>query len=230
MKTMKYITTILAVLAFNGSFAQDNCSTYYPFEEGTTFQITNYDRKDKTTGVLDYKVVDVNSTDDGKTATIEMRVTDKKGEEVMDNDFNVTCANGVTSIDFKSLMPANMTEQYAEMETEITGTNLEIPNNLSVGQQLPDASMEMKINMGVMKMNMNLHITDRNVIAKEQVTTSAGTFDCYVITYNSMVKMGMKNEFSGKQWIAEGVGMVKQEDYNKKGKLTGKSVLTAFSK
>ncbi|MFT5942941.1 MAG: hypothetical protein ACI9Q4_002208, partial [Sediminicola sp.] len=34
---------------------------------------------------------------------------------------------------------------------------------------------------------------------------------------------------SAKQWLAENIGMVKQENYNKKGKMTGGSILTAFN-
>jgi hypothetical protein len=33
-----------------------------------------------------------------------------------------------------------------------------------------------------------------------------------------------------KLWLAEGVGMVKQETYNKKGDLMSKSELTSFKK
>jgi hypothetical protein len=40
--------------------------------------------------------------------------------------------------------------------------------------------------------------------------------------------MGIKRLGSSKQWFAEGIGMVKSEEYNKKGKFIGKSVLTKF--
>ena len=79
---------------------------------------------------------------------------------------------------------------------------------------------------------MNIITKDRTVVARENITTPAGTFDCYAITYTSELKMnmGMNQINNGKQWISEGVGMVKQEDYNAKGKLTGSSVLTEFNK
>lgn len=40
--------------------------------------------------------------------------------------------------------------------------------------------------------------------------------------------MGIKIRGSAKQWYSENVGMVKQENYNKKGKLMGSSLLTLF--
>ncbi|MFT5891771.1 MAG: hypothetical protein ACI9Y7_001878 [Dokdonia sp.] len=79
-------------------------------------------------------------------------------------------------------------------------------------------------------MNISVMMIDRKVQNKESITTPAGTFECYVITYTSKMKMGIGRTGSSKQWVAEGVGLVKQEDYNKKGKLTGSNMLTSFSK
>jgi len=80
-------------------------------------------------------------------------------------------------------------------------------------------------------MDMATHIKNREVIGKETITTPAGIFDCYVISYNIDLNtnMGMSQSNSAKQWIAEGVGMVKQEDYNKKGEITSSSLLTSFN-
>ena len=119
------------------------------------------------------------------------------------------------------------------MEYDISGTNLDLPNDLGVGQTLPDANMEMNISMSGINLTMNIITKDRTVEAEENITTPAGSFDCYVISYTSQMQMsmgGMNQVSTGKQWIAEGVGMVKNEDYNKKGKITSSSVLTAFTK
>ena len=116
------------------------------------------------------------------------------------------------------------------MEVDISGTNLILPNNLSAGQSLPDANMLMNIKVPPMNMKMTVDIRDRKVEGKETVTTSAGTFDCFVISYIHESKMGMKITGNAKEWIAEGVGMVKSESYNKKGKRISRSELTAFDK
>ena len=72
---------------------------------------------------------------------------------------------------------------------------------------------------------------NRKVIDKGKISTPAGTFNCFVITYTSKMKSTMVNRIGkGKQWIAKGVGLVKEEDYNRKGSLVNSSVLTAFNK
>jgi hypothetical protein len=123
-----------------------------------------------------------------------------------------------------------MMQQFEDMEMEVTGTDVELPNDLSVGQNLPDANVDVKMSMGGINMNMNVETINRKVEKKESVTTPAGSFDCYVIYSETKSKMMLANNtFPNRLWLAEGVGMVKQETYNKNGKLMGSMVLTLFS-
>tara|TARA_R110002020_G_scaffold296658_1_gene512248 strand:+ start:12580 stop:13266 length:687 start_codon:yes stop_codon:yes gene_type:complete len=211
-------------------YAQDSCSRYYPFTEGAKFQITTYDKKDKAAAIADYLVESIESSAQGENATIATTVKDDKGKDLVATTFDVLCINGAISIDFKSLIPPGLLDQYENLDYKISGTNMEIPAILEVGKTLPDANMTMDISMAPMKMQLQVNITNRKVEGKEPVTTAAGTFDCFVITYNTEFNMGMSRQSSSKQWIAEGVGMVKQEDYDNKGRVASSSVLTAFSK
>ena len=227
--------TILFLFTFIATqflYAQDSCSRsrYYPFTEGAKFQITTYDKKDKAAAIADYLVESIESSAQGEKATIATTVKDDKGKDLVATTFDVLCINGAISIDFKSLMPPGMLDQYKNLDYKISGTNMEIPANLEVGKTLPDANMTMDISMAPMKMQLQVNITNRQVEGKEPVTTQAGTFDCFVITYTTEFYMGMSRQSSSKQWIAEGVGMVKQEDYDNKGRVASSSVLTAFSK
>jgi hypothetical protein len=185
-----------------------------------------YDKKGKVSAVVLHAVKDVSSTGSTDVATMTQVLKDKNGEELTTTEYDITCTGGMVSIDFRSLSQSKMLESMGDVDYEITGTNLDLPNDLSVGQSLPDAGVNIKMNIGGMNMNMDTDITDRNVIGQETVTTPAGSFDCYIITSTTTFKMGMSKS---KQWIAEGVGVVKTEDYNKKGKLQSTSLLTAFS-
>lgn len=205
--------------------SQNTCSSYYPFKQGTKFQITSFNAKGKKDSVMDYEVVNITNNE----ATINTKISDAKGKETTTASYKMTCEGDGISIDFKSLMNPELLEQYKDMELDFTGTNIELPNNLSVGQNLKDAQVKMTINMGGMKMNMNLDMTNRKVNGKESITTEAGTYNCFALSYNTEMKMGIKQSFEIKEWIAEGVGLVKSETYNKGGKLMGYSELTKIS-
>ena len=226
---MKSIFTTLitcCLFTFFG-YAQSECSKYYPMEEGTTFQYTNYSKKGKIAGILDHAITDNRIEDGNEVVSMNTKMSDKKGDLIMESSHKVTCTGEGISIDFKSMMNPQMMSQFGKFDYEITGTNLELPNDLSVGLELPDSSMKMVVNMG-MTMNILVTIKDRKVIGQESVTTPSGTYDCYVLTSTLDMDMMMKIEGSSKQWIAEGIGMVKQESYDDKGNLTGYSELTKF--
>lgn len=225
----KFVFTCILSCVIVISISAQDCSTYYPFSVDTSWEITNYGKKGKTEAVTNYTVTNLKKEGDTEIATLQTKVFDKNGKSIIDSSYDIVCSGDTVSIDFKSLMNAMMAEQYGDMDVTFTGTDIHLPNNLSVGQILDDANMQMKMSMGGIGMNMNVEMTDRKVVDRESITTPAGTYDCFVLTYTTKVKMGMARSFSGKQWIAAGVGMVKQEDYNKKGKVTSSSVLTAFS-
>lgn len=225
MKT-KFTITICALLMSSLTIGQDICSKYYPFKEGITFQITTYNNKGKKNAVVDYEITAVKNN----VATFNTKISDEKGKEITTSNYNITCDGNGISIDFKSIMNPELFAQYKDMEMELTGTNIDIPNNLSVGQSLKDADMVMTVKMAGLNMEMNMKLLNRKVDDKESITTSAGTFDCYVISYTIEFKMGIKQTNTAKDWIAEGVGMVKSETYNKNGKLMGYSELTNLTK
>lgn len=108
--------------------------------------------------------------------------------------------------------------------TTVSGESRGIPADISEGMELPDYSIEIKVMFITSKMGCK----DRKVIGRESVTTPAGTFDCYVIEETITAKAMMVNEKTRQvSWYARGVGLVKQETWDKK-KLTGTTVLTSM--
>ena len=229
-RTVSLIVTFAYSIVFLS--AQENCSKYYPMEEGSSFQYTMTNKKGKTEGVTDYTISKVSDEGGTTTATFDFEFTDEKGKEVFNSNYNISCTDGGITIDYQSLFPSQMMKQYEEMglEMDISGTDIQLPNDLSVGQQLEDSNVSVTMNMSGIKMNMTVDQTNRKVEKKESVTTPAGTFECYLITETTTSKtMGATQEMNNKLWLAEGVGMVKQESYKKNGSLMSSMELTKFS-
>lgn len=230
---MKWKKLLLAITLSSAGqlMAQNACSRFYPMEEGTSFEYTNYNKKGKSEGVSSYWVKNVENNGNGTTATMAISFTDEKGKNVYETDYSFTCTGDKVTIDYESLVPKEMLDQFQDMEMEITGTDIELPNDLEVGQELEDANVVLSMSMGGMNMNTTVDMTNRKVEKKETVSTPAGTFDCFVIYSETESKMMMaKQSFPSRMWLAEGVGMVKQETYKKNGELVGSTELTKFSK
>lgn len=117
-----------------------------------------------------------------------------------------------------------------KVSVSVDGNNFKLPNNLQVGQKLEEIDLNMIMNSGNINFKFFMRYTDRTVTGTETIDTPAGKFDCFIISSQTEVKMLMTKTGTSKSWIAKGVGLVKQEDYNKKGKLISSEILTEFSK
>ncbi|MCJ7468493.1 MAG: DUF3108 domain-containing protein, partial [Maribacter sp.] len=186
----------------------------------------------KTDGVADYTITSVENTGGTTSATMAMKYVDAKGKEIVNSDYKMTCTPDGINIDFNSLMPSQMMQQYQDMgmEMDISGTDIVLPNDLTVGEQLADANVSITMSMKGMNMSIVVDMVDRKVDAQENVTTPAGNFECYVISeVNKTQFMGVNQEMPAKLWLSEGVGMVKQETYKKNGDLMTRMELTKLT-
>lgn len=228
---IKLFIPLLFLAATISLYSQDNCSKFYPMNEGVSMEYTNYNKKGKVEGVSSYKVVKAVNNGNATNATMAIDLKDNKGKNAYSTTYNLTCTGNMVTLDYESLLPTEMMEQYGDMDIEISGNDIEIPNDLSVGQKLNDANVAMKISMSGINMNMTVDMTNRNVEKKESISTPAGTYDCYVLYSENRSKMMMANQvYPSRVWLAEGVGMVKQETYKKNGDLMSSTLLTAHSK
>ncbi len=225
-----FLITLCSTFIIN---AQESCSKFYPMTEGSSFQYTNYNKKGKIEGVTMYNVNAVSNIESGIKATLNFKMSDKKGKELFATDYHFTCENNIVKIDYNSLFPAHMMQRYNEMDAEmdISGSDLEIPNDLHIGQELANANVSMTMKMSGISMNITVDQTNRRVENKESITTSAGTFECYVISEVTTSKtMGTTLKINSKIWLAEGIGMVQQETYKRNGELMSRTELTQFTR
>ena len=231
MKNLLKLTFVVVfTFLMTTAFSQD-CEIYFPMDEGTEVEMTNYDKKDKVTGTHTQKIEEKEVDGDNLSLTILQKVYDDKGEFVHEGRYGMHCEDGVFYIDMRSFVTDEMMTAYQGMEMQIDAEDMSIPANLSVGASLPDASIAIGIsNQGIKMMTITIDITERKVEAKEDITTPAGTFECYKMTYHISTKMGLRVQGDVTEWLAKDVGIVKSENYSKKGKLQSYTLLTGLKK
>lgn len=227
---LKQITLVLlGVFLGQMAFTQD-CKGYFPFIEDTTYELTTYDKKGDVSVIVENTVAIVKPDGDNFRAVIQSQIKDEEGDEVALNKFDVTCSGETFYIDATAFINPNTMSAYQNMDMELRGNGVELPMSLSVGQELSEASTEIKVSSNdVTILKVNVIQENREVTGQEEMTTSAGTFDCYIISYDSTMKMIVKKTNQVKEWYAEGVGMIRQEIYNKKGKLESYTELTKMT-
>ena len=227
---MKKSALFIVVLLFLGNLliAQNECLPFLPLEEGTTWEMTDYNPKGKMQGKIRYELLEVEEDGDDITFTVRTTSMDKNEEEVFTSEFEAYCKDGEFSYDMSFMMNGQAMQAYESMEVDVDGSEYALPDlDAPVGTQLPDASLRVTV-QGPIVINMTVDVTDRSIDAREEITTPAGSFDCVAVSQVVKTKTVLKVEASSKEWYAPGVGVVRTESYNRKGKLTAYSELTAL--
>ena len=128
------------------------------------------------------------------------------------------CKGGTFIMDFKSLTSEAQEKQYewARRKGWTSYDYLEYPPQLSVGEHLKDGKFHNDRNNGQGVQLVDMNLTERKVEGKESITTPAGTWDCFKISY----KFKTAIQFYGNvnvvnmecmEWYAPGFGVVKTQ-------------------
>jgi len=219
---MKLLLPILALLITIEGETQ-NCNYYY-LQNNKTITMGHFDQKNKLIGKNIYKVSGVSKSGSTTSANVKSEFLDKNDKVMGQSTGEMKCKNGQLLIDMKMLLSPQQTSQFQTAEAKGEVVSLEYPLNMNVGQSLSDGffDMDMKTESGI-SANLKLEITNRKVKGKESVTTPAGTWEAYKISYSSkvLIKMGLgiPMKFETTEWFVPDFGVVKTETKSGKSEL-----------
>ena len=230
----KILTSICLIVGLSLTTTAQDCN-FFPMIEGATFEITTYSASGKAEAVTSTKVTEVKNISGGVSAVVSSEITGGEVKEKVGLSYEVKCVNGELQINMGDMfntesMQDMMGGQGMDVDMKVESDNLIFPSRMDIGKTLPDATMKMQMKAMGMEMDITTIISERKVEKKETLTTPAGTFDCYKMTYLTSTDgmMGMKMNFRSTAWYNEKVGMVRTEDYDQAGKINSYTELTAF--
>jgi hypothetical protein len=229
MKTKRILFVIMLAFVLSGVISAQDCG-YYSMSKGMVFGYQNLDAKGKVTGTQRTTCLDISTLGAATLYKIKGEFTDSK-DNLSTREYEMRCEDGNFYVDMQSLVDPKSMEAFKDMEVSVDANALMYPSVLIAGQTLPDASITISAATGgVNLMNLVINISNRKVVGSESVTVPAGTFDCYKITYDVETKMMFKIVSSVTEYVNMGVGSVKSETFDKKGKLAASTVLVELSK
>jgi len=208
---------IVFVLLFRAlTCLSQDCGSYYFMQNNRTVEIAITNKKGKESGKSVYTISNVNKKGSATVATINSEFIDKNGKSVSKSTSNVQCENGELMIDMKMFISAEQQQQMGDISASGATNFLEYPSTMKEGDALKDGSLSMdfKSTSGIGG-HISIDMTNRKVTGKESVTTPAGTWDCYKITYHSKmvfkIGIGIPINMDVTEWYAPGFGTVKTE-------------------
>ncbi len=216
-KKLLFLVYLLFAL---GASAQHN--VFFPTKQGTVQTFVQKNGKEKVTGYTRQTINNVTGNANNLTVDYTCEVLDPK--MALTSEYSkFKCAlhvvDGLVTFDLKDFAAPLMGTANG-MKVEVTGTPPEISGKLSPGDKIKDANVLVVIDAGMMKIKSSIVLTNSACIGVENVVTPAGTFSCYkVVQDQNTTTMGMSVKGKSTAWYAHGVGMVRCESYNQKGKL-----------
>ncbi len=225
---MRKITSTL-IFGFGCLFVygQNLCLGYFPIEEGLKFELTSYDKEGQATTIARHEVVFFEAYEGKVSGEYTSIVSLPDGEELSQNNYEVECKDGALHLPYTVMLAPGLLEKYVTMDLTVSGEGVSLPMKLEKGMELEDGFTEVEVASGEVKLiTMRFEPFNRKVIGQETITTPAGTFECFKVTYDLDMKIIIPKLVKVIDWYAEGIGLVKQELKNKKGKPMGSMMLT----
>jgi len=227
----KYPIAFFLAFAVLGTAQAQDCNQFLLLQKDKTVEITNYDKKGQPNGKQVYTVKDVSNSGGTVTGTVNSEQFDKNSNSKAKATSTIQCSGGEFRLDMKLMLPQQQAEKYGDAEVNAKSSFLSYPGTMKVGDAPPDGSFTMDLSHSGggpgapgappagppgFKQSLTMTISDRKVIAQESVTTTAGTWNCFKITYRC--KVGVKTgpfsipaNIDITEWYAPGFGVIKTE-------------------
>lgn len=211
------------------------CSKLILFRKGAIIEGTSYDAAGKETAKQITTVKDVKEEGGVLVATSSAVMSLSTGDKTMNLVYK--CGGNNLYMDMSSML--QNFEGLKHLKGEIKP--IQFPVNINEGQTLPDASYTISMDRGPVKMDITTTYKNRTVSAKEKITTTAGSWDCYKVnsdiesdvqgldaaTKKIMDAVKDKMKMSMIMWYTPEIGVVRMEMYQA-GKLSSRTDITSI--
>ena len=217
---MKKFVLLGACLFITLKLLAQDCTQYYYMQKNKIIEMSSYDEKGQFIGKGTQKVSDVTTTNGITTAILIVESFDKNGKSRGKTSISYKCSGGGISMD----MNFNNKPKYGETSkttTDINVSSMEYPAGMKVGDHLKDVTVV--VNEGTVVATAK--VTDRTVVSKENVTTTAGSWTCLKITYKTTTTVKGYNMapqvVETTEWYVPNFGIVKTQLYGTVSEITG---------
>ena len=237
MKAKKIVSALLIlclVWGYHYRISAQECSSLIPVKTGTKMEMKHYNAANQLQSTTLTTVKSKTPTSKGYEVKVDVKSVTPGRKSDQEKSLTFKCEYGYLIWDMddmmKELLPQAGNNTMKDLEMKFSSVPLKFPAKLTVGQKLDDAEIRVTVmREGLAMADVKTEFVNRKVEAVEKITTPAGTFNCYKITYDLQSKSMFMNQLRQVDWMSEGVGIVKSESYDKSNKLMSYSVLSMFS-
>ena len=109
------------------------------------------------------------------------------------------------------------------------------PNTMQKGQKVKTYPISVDISIKFISYTMSVSSQRYECVGHERITVPAGTFDTYIVETDTKYKVSFslfsKSDVNYERtWLAPGIGVIKKQTLNKRGKVQSETVLASIIK
>ena len=211
------------------------CGKLILFHKGAIIESTTYDANGNASSSQTTTVTDVKEEDGMLIARSSAFASGPLGKFNLNLEYK--CDGNNLYMDVTAVL-----QNFAALKTLKPGIKpVQFPLNMHEGEVLPEASYTIMMNRGKVKMDITTTYKNRTVGAREKITTTAGTWDCFKVssdieanvegadekTKAIMESVKDKIKMNMIMWYDPEIGVVRTEIYLA-GKLRNRSDITSI--
>ncbi|MFT3746988.1 MAG: hypothetical protein QM768_01670 [Agriterribacter sp.] len=211
---MKNLFVVIVLLFISIQLYAQKCSSLYFSSGKKNIQFASYTKRGDDDGQIVYKISNVATKGNTITSQINVQIFDKIQKLIGINNCYAKCNGNVLLLDMKLFLPQQQIEQFKNTSVREKAGVLEYPGVLKVGDKLKDGIFEMEADKSGLALVLKMEITERIITGREKISTSAGTWDCFVI--KSKTKLSINTgpisipiQFETMEWFNPSTGIIK---------------------
>jgi len=208
---MKLLIAIILSTIYIAAPCQ-SCASY--FFEPKKMEWLHYNARGIQDATFLYAISPQSLNNNSSNAIVNVQLYDRNKKLLNTDNYSVKCLGQYINVDMRFFIPAQQVEQYMSPTAKMKVSFLEYPLHLKEGDQLKDGYFQMENDKNGLKQILQMSILQRMVAGTESVSTPAGTWDCFVITY--LLRLSMQTgpisiplSMQVTEWYAPSFGIVK---------------------
>ncbi len=233
---LRNLFLVVATSLATGAMAQDDCTFFFPDQEGQQITRNFYTADGTLSNILVYHVDQAYDYPSGEEVVASYTFSNATGKPLTSGQMAARCNNGNFTMSMGTLPSFPLAMKMIDSDVFMMGDLMNYPNAFSNPMNPGDDN---QFDNGTIRIyqkgNKNnraeVSITNREFVKNENIDTPAGNFQCTKVKYDINIwTPNEKLEGYGYEWYAPNIGIVRSEEYSKNGQLQSYSVLENIRK